>query len=639
MSEISLNTNAKWDTLIRGALVFDGISALPVLEDIALSGGKIASRGKDLNPAAANEVVNAEGMWLMPGLLDIHTHLDLEVEINAGLGEAVRHGTTTVVTGNCSLGTAFGKQCRNGDNPIVDCFARVENVPKPLLQKCVDKITWDNTADYLKHFQNLALGPNIAPLIPHSMLRVEAMGVTASVSREPTREERQHMRQLMTDAMEQGYIGMSTDQIVFHYLANHPNKDKKLPTQFSTEAELREMIELLRSYNRVWQTNPDAERIGRTLKRFFWSSGRLYGKPLKVSALTAIDFDPKPGTWKAMLGLAKLVNSRLLKGKMHFQALGTNFRMWSDGVVAPIFEELVSTRELLACEINDREARLKLLNDPVWQKRFAEDWQTIFASVSKSKASKRNIKTATFQLRFSEMFFDDCAVEAWNGDSLAEVYGRLCQYQMDSSKSGAKNKDEAAVFEKYPKIDSECDYFRESLILFDTSFRWWFDSANKNPEIVEKILFDPNALPGFSDSGAHLTNMAFYDSNLMTLKIAAKTGLARVAQAVTRLTQEPAQFFDLDVGGLELGQQADVVLIDSKQLLEHDSNEMRQLIYHEQFESNIMVNRSDGVVNQVYIRGQRVWEDGCRFTAALGSKTLGRVLTAKSAAVETQAAA
>ena len=110
------------------------------MEDIAIARGKIAARGPGLPLDRAEQVVDAAGRWLLPGLLDIHTHLDLEVELAPGLPESVRHGTTTVVVGNCSLGTAFGAQRRNGDDPILDCFTRVENMPKPVLRKVVDRI-------------------------------------------------------------------------------------------------------------------------------------------------------------------------------------------------------------------------------------------------------------------------------------------------------------------------------------------------------------------------------------------------------------------------------------------------------------------------------------------------------------------
>src|SRR5512141_3266670 len=96
-----------WQTLIRNALVFDGTGDLPRVDDVAIADGRIAARGPSLESARADQVIDATGRWLMPGLLDIHTHLDLEVELAPGLPESVRHGTTTVVVGNCSLGTAF----------------------------------------------------------------------------------------------------------------------------------------------------------------------------------------------------------------------------------------------------------------------------------------------------------------------------------------------------------------------------------------------------------------------------------------------------------------------------------------------------------------------------------------------------
>src|SRR5690606_25008021 len=122
-----------------------------------------------LAPARADKVIDAQGRWLMPGLLDIHTHFDLEVELEPQLPEAVRHGTTTVLVANCSLGLAFGNQRRGGADPIVDCFARVENVPKTVLAKVADRATWSDSREYLEHFRDKALGPNLVPMIPHSM--------------------------------------------------------------------------------------------------------------------------------------------------------------------------------------------------------------------------------------------------------------------------------------------------------------------------------------------------------------------------------------------------------------------------------------------------------------------------------------
>src|SRR5260221_7178678 len=199
----------RWDLLFRNALVFDGTGALPVQQDVAVKDGRIAALGTRLAAEQAERTIDATGKWLMPGLLDIHTHFDLEVELEPGLPKAVRHGTTTAVVSNCSLGLAFGAQRRNGADPIVDCFARVENVPKHVLRKVVDKVTWNESQGYLDHFARLPLGANIVPMIPHSMLRIEVMGLPASVSRDPTPDELVKMGALVDKGMREGYVGFS----------------------------------------------------------------------------------------------------------------------------------------------------------------------------------------------------------------------------------------------------------------------------------------------------------------------------------------------------------------------------------------------------------------------------------------------
>ena len=99
---------AQWDLLITGAKVFDGEGATGRIEDVAIKEGVVAARGLDLPREAAANCVDASDQWLLPGMLDIHTHLDLEVEVAPALEEVVRHGTSTVLVGNCGLGTCFG---------------------------------------------------------------------------------------------------------------------------------------------------------------------------------------------------------------------------------------------------------------------------------------------------------------------------------------------------------------------------------------------------------------------------------------------------------------------------------------------------------------------------------------------------
>jgi len=614
-----------WTLLIRKALVFDGTGAPPRREDVAVAGRQIAARGSSLDPSRAERVVDAAGQWLTPGLLDIHTHLDLEVELAPGLPESVRHGTTTVVVGNCSLGTAFGAQRRDGEDPILDCFTRVENIPKSVLRKVVDRIDWTTTAGYLEHLSRLPLGPNIVPLLPHSMLRIEVMGTAAAVSREPTRAELGRMRELLEDAMRQGYAGFSTDSIPFHYLANSPHTDKRIPAQHATLGELRELLGVVRRHDRVWQCTPDASNRVATFLRFFLTSGRLFGSPLRTSALTAVDLTHERNTWRLFPTIAALLNSRLVDGRFHFQVLATPFRMYAEGAICPIFEEFESSRQLMACDIEDAATRRGIMAGDAFGQLFVREWHDAGA-------------VSTFNRDLDALTVERCPVAEWQGETFGAILRRLLDFQSGNA-AAARSPAEAGALASFPSpVGREGAFLLHLVRRYDRELRWWFTVANDRPEILEKLLFHPNMLPGFNDSGAHLINLAFFDGNLLTLQVAQRRSPERVAQAVRRLTREPAEFFGVDAGRLDVGAQADLVLIDPEALARYDTDANRRMVYRDIFEHDQLVNRSDGVVTGVFIAGEQVW-DGRDFAAALGTQRLGRPLTADASALPASTAA
>lgn len=616
-----------WSRLIRNALVFNGTGAPPVTQDVAISDGNVVAVGLHLPTSQATEIIDAEGLWLLPGMLDIHTHLDLEVELDPGLKEVVRHGTTTVLIGNCSLGTAFGRQEKEGQEPIVDCFTRVENMPKSVLRAASEKITWNNTLDYQRHFDQLALGPNIAAFIPHSMLRVEVMGLHNSLSRDPNESELQQMETLLDQAMHQGYLGMSTDGLPFHYMANEPNTDKRIPTQFAKFKELKRLTAVLRSHDRVWQTTPILDNRLKAIGYFFLSSGRLFGKRLKTSALSAVEFVLAPRLINVFLRLAGLINSRLFQGNIHFQALGTNFRIWSDGIVSPIYEELESTAQLIAKEYDDVDGRMALINDPEFVKNFRQDWFHGRRGWNLAHLKARLGFPDNMVIRDLErLIFEGAPVSDWEGESLQQVFERLQQFQQGQP-SSARSAAEKESFDHFAQVNDEADFMLEMMKIYDKGFRYWADVANTRPQAIMDLLLHKNTLPGFNDSGAHLTNLAFFDANLMSLKLAQEKGLNTVSQVIKRLTREPADFFGLDCGRLEPGARADLVLLDPTTLADWDSNDQRQLIYRDIFQHQQMVNRSDNVVKQVFIAGESVWKEG-QATELLGKKPLGRFLSA-----------
>jgi N-acyl-D-aspartate/D-glutamate deacylase len=618
---------AQWDLLVTGAKVFDGEGTPGRIEDVAIKDGVVAARGRDLPREASAQSVDAKGQWLLPGMLDIHTHLDLEVEVAPALEEVVRHGTTTVLVGNCSLGTCFGAQETEGQEPIVDCFTRVENIPKKVLRKCAEAMTWDNPEDYLKHFDNLNLGPNIAAFVPHSMLRIEVMGLDASISRAPTELELQKMEQILAGAMELGYLGISTDGLPFHYLSNDPHTDKRIPTQFASFKELRRLLKVVRNYDRVWQTTPIIENRLKALFYFSLTSGRLFGKPLKTSALSAMEMTAAPNSSKLFLGVAKLLNSKLLDGRLHFQALGTNFRVWSDGIVSPLFEELSSTAELIALEYDDYEGRQRFMHDPEWVERFRKEWRhgrtgDDFASWK----AKRGLPDSLVIREPEKLIFDGAPCSNWNGESFADVMARAQKFQAGDP-SVVRSESEREAFEKIDlPLADDADFALHMLRSYDKSFRFYADVANAENRSTLEFLLHENTLPGFNDSGAHITNMAFFDSNLMSLKLAKEQGEDVVAKVVKRLTKDPADTFGLDAGSLAIGARADMVLINPEALDGWEPDQTRELVYRDIFEHEQMVNRPVGIVDSVYISGELAWDGESGAGEALGTKPLGQYL-------------
>ena len=624
-----------WDLLIKNALVFDGSGETPQTYDLAIHQGRIAAKGLDFNPAWARTVVDGAGQWLMPGLLDIHTHFDVEVEVDPGLPEAVRHGTTTVVMSNCSLGLAFGLQPYGWgdplqDNPAVDCFARVENIPKSVLSGALDgHVTWDNPIDYLKHFKELALGANVCPMVPHTMLRIAVMGMPGALSDKPTDEQIVAMCRVLDECMQAGYVGMSTDGLPLHYLANDPYRGERIPAQHATRKEIRALCEVVRANDGIVQFTPNPDAKLATLSLMLMGCARLFGKPLRMTATAAMDLSATPMAWKGLLRVNRLINSRLLKGRFAFQALSAPFKVYADGVTSPLLEERPAFRELIALELDDREGRQRLLNDPAYQARFREAWMSGKRGFNFARLARRlHIEPTTFTRDLRDMELVSVPdMPEWSGQSMQAIYDRLLRFQASAGRLGHLSDAEAAAFAQFPNpLIDDAEFMLHLLRRYDRQFRWAMTTANRRREVLKKLLLDKDTLPGFNDSGAHLTNMAFFDGNLRTLQLAQEDGLETVTRQVRRLTRDPAALFNLDVGTLDLGAQADVVLIDPEALRAYNPETATVLKERKIFRHAQMVNRSDGVVTQVVIAGKIAW-DGKRYTPIYGRDRLGRVLT------------
>lgn len=601
------------DMIIKNGLVFDGSGELPIIKDIAVANGKIVAQGEDLDVGKAKTTIDAAGQWVMPGLVDVHTHYDLEIEITPGLPESLRHGTTTVVMSNCSLGLAFGAQRKGDDDPIVSCFARVENIPKHVLKKVANKVDWNSSDSYLEHLETLKLGPNIVPMIPHSMLRIEVMGLEESVSRHPTKDEVEQMKNLLQKGLNEGYAGFSTDALPFHFLANDPNRDKQIPTQFAPFSEIKALTSIVRDYDRVWQATPPKDSPPKLVRTFLLTSGLFHKKPLKTTVVAALDVASNGSIVKLATTLSRVLNSKLLNGRFYMQALAAPFKIWFDGPFNPLSEEIEELRELIETDLEDRESRRAILDNPDFQSRFRKMWMTGKEGFNLARLKRKmRREDYAFNRTLTDMFIDRCPVKMWEGQNF--------QHVLDAVLAGERPKGFETVQDE---VDLMIAMFRE----FDTELVWSTTSANRDPKFTRKLLMDPILLPGFNDSGAHLTNMAFYDCNLRALQLAKEGGDKDVAYMVRRLTRDVSEIFGIKAGTLETGADADITIIDPKALERYDGEANVERIYREEFEHEQLVNRSDDVVVATIIGGKIAWNNN-GFTKKLNVEKFGRVLTA-----------
>ncbi|MBV9351294.1 MAG: amidohydrolase family protein, partial [Mycobacterium sp.] len=141
-----------YDTIIRNGRWFDGTGGPSGVRNIGIRDGRVSAvTPGGLDEAGCHQVIDASGKWVLPGLLDIHTHYDVEVLGGPGLPESLRHGVTTVMLGSCSLSTVYV-----GGVDAGDLFGRVEAIPRDHVIAAVDKHkTWSSCAEYVAALEAL----------------------------------------------------------------------------------------------------------------------------------------------------------------------------------------------------------------------------------------------------------------------------------------------------------------------------------------------------------------------------------------------------------------------------------------------------------------------------------------------------
>ena len=217
------------DLVIRGGTVVDGSGDAPRVADIGIDDGRITSVGR-IDVAGAEEI-EARGMVVTPGFVDIHTHYDGQVTWDPTLSPTSWHGVTTLVMGNCGVGFAPVQTSRR--EWLIGLMEGVEDIPGTALHEGI-RWSWETFPEYLDAVASIPLALDVAALAPHGAIRAYVMGERGARNEPATNADIAAMAAIVIEAVEAGAVGVSTSRTILHKAVD----GEPVPGTFAAEDEL-----------------------------------------------------------------------------------------------------------------------------------------------------------------------------------------------------------------------------------------------------------------------------------------------------------------------------------------------------------------------------------------------------------------
>ena len=554
------------DIVIRGGTILDGTGSPSLTGDVAIDGDRIVAVGG--KAGSAKRVINADGLLVTPGWVDVHTHYDGQATWDPVLAPSSWHGVTTILFGNCGVG--FAPVRPEHRNELIDLMEAVEDIPGTALAEGLSW-DWESFPDYLDALARLPRTIDVAAQIPHHPLRVYVMGERGINREAATPEDIAAMSHLTEAAIRAGAFGFTTSRTYSH----KTTAGELVPGHKAEEAELTGIGRALGAAGRgAFGMNSDFEDEAR---EFAWMT-RLSKETGRPVWFLLTDRPTDPGRWR-----------RLMQGVHGARSAGANITAQVAGRPVGVILGVATSlnpfsfrdgyRALDKLSAADRLARLR---DPDVRRRILAE------APSERELARMGQFIRFVATRWDRMF----------------VMGDPPDYEPTEDKSIAA----IAARTNHTPDEIAYDYLTEGLDRF--LFFPVVGYVHGDHEQIRELLLDPASLLGLSDGGAHCGQIV--DSSLPSYMLSHWARDRRrgpglpLSQLVKMQTSETADFFGFhDRGRLKPGLRADINLIDFDRLRLHQP----EIVHDLPAGGRRLVQRADGY-RATLVAGTPTFENG-----------------------------
>jgi N-acyl-D-amino-acid deacylase len=528
---------AEYDLLVKNGTIVDGTRMPAYRGDIGIRKGRIVAMGNLTE--SATRTIDATGMVVAPGFIDIHTHYDAALSGGTKWDPYASlsgwHGVTTVAIGNCGFGFAPVKP--EDRERAMRRMERTESIPLSCMQHGM-RWDWVTFPEFLDSLDRGGLGVNAASLVPYSPLRAYVLG--NEPARDPeykVREEQlQQMKNILREALQAGGFGFSATWS----MANRDYDGGYLPTHVAPREEFLEMAKVMREFNRgaiEWTMGRSLQKLGH---EFLIELAQTSGRPVNWNAII---YDPThPDSWKKELAWAEKAYKQAVVLPVNIcLPIEFEFTLQSIG----LFDNLPAWNEATVGTLEERKAKL---GDPDRRPKLRADMDRARSVLPQAGDGRRGDGEAgqIQMFRWNETFIDDVHLEKnknLKGRTIADVAKELNKHPVDT------------LLDLAVEEDLKTEFNMQGLI-------------NNNEEAVAEIVKHPLTIVGASDGGAHTKFLTTgrYPTHFLAHWVRDKQVMS-LEEAHWRLSTMVGWAIGIrDRGWLREGMPADIVVYDVEKL-------------------------------------------------------------------------